>query len=92
MVEREACPGLPDPLPGLRKCAEADREVMERGTRAFVSYVRGYREHQVGVSWRTSIAALLVATPTMQQGHLRPGVRMHVAHACLTSPACSMLG
>ena len=48
MVEREAPGGLPDPLPALRRCAEADREVMEKGTRAFVSYVRGYREHQVG--------------------------------------------
>ena len=54
MVEREACPGLPDPLPALRKCAETDREVMERGTRAFVSYVRGYREHQVGGVFCTS--------------------------------------
>ena len=32
-------------LSALRKEAEEDREVMEAGTRAFVSYVRGYKEH-----------------------------------------------
>lgn len=34
-------------LQRVRRAAETDREVMEQGTRAFVSYVRGYREHQV---------------------------------------------
>jgi ATP-dependent RNA helicase DDX55/SPB4 len=47
MAEQAAAQGLPDPLPALRRAAERDREVMERGVRAFVSYVRGYREHQV---------------------------------------------
>lgn len=32
--------------PRLRKEAEADREVMETAARAFVSYVRGYKEHR----------------------------------------------
>ncbi|GAX83788.1 hypothetical protein CEUSTIGMA_g11213.t1 [Chlamydomonas eustigma] len=51
-VSREPAQGFPktigpqDPLlQVLRKEAEADREVMEAGTRAFVSYVRGYKEH-----------------------------------------------
>ena len=47
MAEQAAAQGLPDPLPRLRRAAERDREVMEKGTRGFVSYVRGYREHQV---------------------------------------------
>ena len=30
----------------LRAAAESDREFMDKGIRAFVSYVRAYREHQ----------------------------------------------
>ena len=47
MVEQKAWEGLPDPLPKVKRAAEQDRNIMEKGTRAFVSYVRGYREHQV---------------------------------------------
>ena len=47
MVEQKAWEGLPDPLPKVKCSAEQDRNIMEKGTRAFVSYVRGYREHQV---------------------------------------------
>ncbi|KAG1653913.1 hypothetical protein FOA52_003829 [Chlamydomonas sp. UWO 241] len=35
----------PEVLPLLRGAAEGDREVMEAGLKAFVSYVRGYKEH-----------------------------------------------
>ena len=31
---------------GLRSAAESDREFLDKGIRAFVSYVRAYREHQ----------------------------------------------
>ena len=34
-----------DPLPDMRKAAAADRDVLEKGTRAFVSFVRAYKEH-----------------------------------------------
>ncbi len=47
MVEEEAAEGVPEVLPRVRRLAETDREAMEKGTSAFVSYVRGYREHQV---------------------------------------------
>ncbi|KAK9791145.1 hypothetical protein WJX73_001123 [Symbiochloris irregularis] len=33
-------------LAAVRAASEGDRDVMEKGTRAFVSYVRAYREHQ----------------------------------------------
>ena len=36
---------LPDLMPALRAAALADRDVLEKGIRAFVSYVRGYKEH-----------------------------------------------
>ena len=45
--EQKAWEGLSDPLPKIKHAAEQDRNIMEKGTRAFVSYVRGYREHQV---------------------------------------------
>ena len=47
LVEQQAWDGLADPLPVIKNAAEQDRNIMEKGTRAFVSYVRGYREHQV---------------------------------------------
>ena len=36
---------MPDLMPAVRAAALADREVLEKGIRAFVSYVRGYKEH-----------------------------------------------
>ncbi|GIM10265.1 hypothetical protein Vretimale_14058 [Volvox reticuliferus] len=36
---------LPEVLSALRRASERDREVMERATKAFVTYVRGYKEH-----------------------------------------------
>lgn len=47
LVEQQAWDGLADPLPKIKNAAEQDRNIMEKGTRGFVSYVRGYREHQV---------------------------------------------
>ncbi|KAK9918182.1 hypothetical protein WJX75_002016 [Coccomyxa subellipsoidea] len=46
MVEEPAAEGVPKVLSQVRQLAESDREVMEKGTSAFVSYMRGYREHQ----------------------------------------------
>jgi Domain of unknown function (DUF4217) len=38
---------LPAHIPArARRLAERDRDVMEKATKAFVSYVRGYKEHQ----------------------------------------------
>lgn len=43
----EASPtaAAPDLMPAIRAAAINDREVLEKGIRAFVSYVRGYKEH-----------------------------------------------
>ena len=49
LKEQKASEGLPNPLPRVKHAAEQDRNIMEKGTRAFVSYVRGYREHQVRI-------------------------------------------
>ena len=47
MEEEPLSEGAPETAAGLRALGEADRDVMEKATRAFVSYVRGYKEHQV---------------------------------------------
>jgi hypothetical protein len=39
----------------LRKEAETDREVMEKSTRAFVSFVRGYKEHHCKFVFRLQV-------------------------------------
>ncbi len=56
----------PDPDPSvsrvlalLRREAETDREVMEAGTRAFVSYVRGYKEHHCKYIFRIQVGTCL---------------------------------
>ncbi len=36
---------MPELLDAVRRESETDRAVMEKGTRAFVSFVRGYKEH-----------------------------------------------
>jgi len=46
-VEEALAETAPETAGPLRALGEADRDVMERATRAFVSYVRGYKEHQV---------------------------------------------
>lgn len=40
LTEASAEEALPDLCPAARKLAEGDRDVMEKGTRAFVSWVR----------------------------------------------------
>ncbi|KAL5568835.1 hypothetical protein UlMin_025410 [Ulmus minor] len=43
-----------DIVPQIRSAAAKDRDVMEKGIRAFVSYVRAYKEHQCSYifSWK----------------------------------------
>lgn len=42
----------------LRHEAETDREVMEKGTRAFVSLVRGYKEHHCKFVFRIQVSSV----------------------------------
>ncbi|XP_062514062.1 ATP-dependent RNA helicase DDX55-like [Corticium candelabrum] len=46
----EFCDDLPQPVPNmvekLRKLALRDRDILEKGTRAFVSYVQSYNKHE----------------------------------------------
>lgn len=45
MQQAQPYPIDPTLLAQLRRAAEEDRDIMEKGVKAFVSYVRGYREH-----------------------------------------------
>jgi ATP-dependent RNA helicase DDX55/SPB4 len=42
----EKSESVPDVIQLLRAAAKKDRDVMEKGLRAFVSYIRAYKEHQ----------------------------------------------
>ena len=46
MAEEALEGSAPETAGPLRALGEGDRDIMERATRAFVSYVRGYKEHQ----------------------------------------------
>ncbi|KAJ8764122.1 hypothetical protein K2173_005028 [Erythroxylum novogranatense] len=42
----------PDVVPQIRSAAKKDRDVMEKGLRAFVSFVRAYKEHHCSYIFR----------------------------------------
>ncbi|XP_075513373.1 DEAD-box ATP-dependent RNA helicase 18 [Primulina tabacum] len=42
----------PDIIPQIRAAAKRDRDIMEKGLRAFVSYVRAYKEHHCSYIFR----------------------------------------
>ena len=44
-----------DLMPSLRALALQDRDILEKGIRAFVSYVRGYKEHQCKYIFRIQV-------------------------------------
>ncbi|KAF7830915.1 DEAD-box ATP-dependent RNA helicase 18 [Senna tora] len=45
LQERSCSNDAPDVVPQIRCAAKKDRDVMEKGLRAFVSYIRAYKEH-----------------------------------------------
>ncbi|CAH9101544.1 unnamed protein product [Cuscuta epithymum] len=49
---RECSNEAPDILPEIRLAASKDRDVMEKGIRAFVSYIRAYKEHHCSYIFR----------------------------------------
>jgi ATP-dependent RNA helicase DDX55/SPB4 len=52
LEERECSNEAPDVTPQIRTAALKDRDVMEKGLRAFVSYVRAYKEHHCSFIFR----------------------------------------
>jgi len=54
---------IPDVLPKLRKMVMSDRDLLEKGTKAFTSYVRAYKEHKCSFIFRfASLDLGLLAT------------------------------
>lgn len=52
-LQEKPCPSsVTDVTPLLRQAALSDRDVMEKGLRAFVSFVRGYKEHHCNYIFR----------------------------------------
>eukprot|EP00951_Prasinocladus_malaysianus_P011645 scaffold86274_cov33-Prasinocladus_malaysianus.AAC.1 len=59
----------------VKRLAETDRDVLEKGTRAFVSYVRGYKEHHCRFIFRfakldlrrLAVAFALLQLPKMSE-------------------------
>nr|KAJ0187588.1 hypothetical protein LSAT_V11C900481610 [Lactuca sativa] len=45
LEEKMCCEDALDVVPLIRDAAKKDRDVMEKGLRAFVSYIRAYKEH-----------------------------------------------
>jgi len=43
---------VPDVLPSIRKLVLKDRDILEKGTKAYTSYIRAYKEHQCGFIFR----------------------------------------
>ena len=43
---------VPDVLPSIRKLVLKDRDVLEKGTKAYTSYIRAYKEHHCGFIFR----------------------------------------
>ncbi|KAK1355098.1 DEAD-box ATP-dependent RNA helicase 18 [Heracleum sosnowskyi] len=52
LEERKCCDEAIDVVPEIRSAAKKDRDVMEKGLRAFVSYVRAYKEHHCSYIFR----------------------------------------
>ncbi|CAM6050827.1 unnamed protein product [Sphagnum compactum] len=76
----EKSESVPDVIQLLRAAAKKDRDVMEKGLRAFVSYIRAYKEHQCSFifKWkelevgRTAMGYGLLQLPSMPE--LRRGL------------------
>ncbi|KAM7263484.1 hypothetical protein ACFE04_001167 [Oxalis oulophora] len=50
--ERKCAENTPDVFPGIRSCAMKDRDIMEKGVKAFVSFIRAYKEHYCSYIFR----------------------------------------
>lgn len=50
---------VPDVLPAIRKLVLKDRDVLEKGTKAYTSYIRAYKEHHCGFIFRYAHALTL---------------------------------
>ncbi|KAH7548291.1 hypothetical protein ACOSP7_032303 [Xanthoceras sorbifolium] len=52
LLERKCTDDASDVVPQIRSAAKKDRDVMEKGLRAFVSFLRAYKEHHCSYIFR----------------------------------------
>ncbi|KAI5670438.1 hypothetical protein M9H77_10802 [Catharanthus roseus] len=52
LEEKKCSDDAPDIIPQIRSAAKKDRDVMEKGLRAFVSFIRAYKEHHCSYIFR----------------------------------------
>ncbi|XP_044461559.1 DEAD-box ATP-dependent RNA helicase 18 isoform X2 [Mangifera indica] len=52
LQEKKCTDNVSDVVPQIRSAAKKDRDVMEKGLRAFVSYIRAYKEHHCSYIFR----------------------------------------
>ena len=76
-VQREVCEGA-------RAASEKDRDVLEKGTRAFMSCVRAYKEHQCNFIFRM---AKLVRGNVSSHCFVRSAVPLYLLTLRWTHPA-----
>ncbi|XP_072976387.1 DEAD-box ATP-dependent RNA helicase 18 [Typha angustifolia] len=79
LEERECFTDVADVIPQLRSAAKEDRAVMEKGLKAFVSYIRAYKEHHCSYlfRWKELEIGKLAMGYGLLQIPLMPEVKHH---------------
>ncbi|GMH19166.1 hypothetical protein Nepgr_021007 [Nepenthes gracilis] len=77
--ERKASDDASDIIPQIRSAARKDRDVMEKGIKAFVSYIRAYKEHHCSYifSWKELEIGKLAMGYGLLQLPVMPEVKHH---------------
>ncbi|KAL1330538.1 hypothetical protein HN51_047783 [Arachis hypogaea] len=83
LQERKCSDDAPDVVPQIRSAAKKDRDVMEKGVRAFVSYIRAYKEHHCSYIFRWK--ELEIGKLAMGHGLLQLPLMAEVKHHSLST-------
>ncbi|ONK62613.1 uncharacterized protein A4U43_C07F5970 [Asparagus officinalis] len=79
LQERECCSDAFDVVPLIRSAAREDRDVMEKGLKAFVSFIRAYKEHHCSyiLRWKELEIGKLAMGFGLLQIPVMPEVKHH---------------
>lgn len=77
--ERICCSDAPDVIPQIRAAAKKDRDVMEKGAKAFVSFIRAYKEHHCSFifRWKELEVGKLAMGSGLLQLPMMPDIKNH---------------
>ncbi|CAK9323894.1 unnamed protein product [Citrullus colocynthis] len=81
--ERICCSDASDIVPQIRTVAKKDRDVMEKGVKAFVSFIRAYKEHHCSFIFRWK--ELEIGKLAMGYGLLQLPLMSEVKHHSLST-------